>query len=277
MKILVTHLRPDFDAAASCWLIKKYLPGWDNPVFKFVPAGTTLNNTPPDEDPNLIHVDTGLGKFDHHQFEEKLSATKRVFDHLTKENLIKLKDQTAVEKLVDFVNIVDNFGEIDFPDPTADLYEFTLYQLIEGLKLANHNDLQILQISFPLLDAVLVNLKNKIRAESELQEGITFQSKWGKTFAIESKNDETARLALKTGYTLVIRRDPEKGFLRFKTLPEKKYDLTVVYTKLKEVDSKATWFLHSSTNILLNGSSKNPNAVVSSLTLQNLVDLVKGI
>jgi nanoRNase/pAp phosphatase (c-di-AMP/oligoRNAs hydrolase) len=67
MKILVTHFSPDLDAISSCWLIKRYLPDWHTASIKFVPAGQTFENKPVDSVSNIIHVDTGLGRFDHHQ------------------------------------------------------------------------------------------------------------------------------------------------------------------------------------------------------------------
>ncbi len=55
MKTIVTHLSPDLDAIASCWLIKKYLTDWDSAEIRLVPAGTTLNNEPPDDNKEIIH------------------------------------------------------------------------------------------------------------------------------------------------------------------------------------------------------------------------------
>src|SRR3990167_4986033 len=102
-KILVTHISPDLDAIASSWLIKRYLPEWESAEHEFVPAGSTLKNKDPDANKNVIHVDTGLGKFDHHQLKERSSATKRVFDYLAEEGYIKEKDIVTVEHMVQFI------------------------------------------------------------------------------------------------------------------------------------------------------------------------------
>jgi len=42
MKIIVTHTSPDMDAITSVWLIKKFLPGWEDAEVRFVPAGERL-------------------------------------------------------------------------------------------------------------------------------------------------------------------------------------------------------------------------------------------
>jgi len=85
------------------------------------------------------------------------------------------------------------------------------------------------------------------------------------------------KLAQKKGVTCVIRRDPVRKFIRIKTIPTRKYDLTPLYNKLIKIDPKATWFLHMSKNMLLNGSSTNLKTVPSSLTLQKMIEIVKGM
>ena len=89
MKIIVTHNSPDWDAIASIWLIKKFLPGWHEIEIKFVPAGERLNSsklTEPIEEigeNEVIHVDTGLGALDHHQTEdENMSAASLTLDFI---------------------------------------------------------------------------------------------------------------------------------------------------------------------------------------------------
>ena len=44
MKIIVTHASPDMDAITSVWLIRKFLPGWEDAKIQFVPAGERIGN-----------------------------------------------------------------------------------------------------------------------------------------------------------------------------------------------------------------------------------------
>lgn len=276
-KVIVTHVAPDFDALASSWLIRKYMPGWAEANMQFVPAGTTLEGKTVDSDPDVIHVDTGLGRFDHHQIEDNtLSATKVVFETIEKDGYVPVKDSAALSRIVDFVSLIDNFKEAYFHEPTSDIYDFSLYQIIEGLKGVMQNDPELAEFTFKMLDATLINFKNKIRAEEDLRKGLVFQSKYGKSLAIENKNDMVIKLALKSGFDLVIRQD-QFGFLRIKTFPRDGLDLTTLHTKLKDLDPNATWFLHSSKKMLLNGSSKNPTSVASKLTLQKVIEIVQKI
>lgn len=274
-KTVVTHLSVDLDAVTGVWLIKRFLPGWEDAKLAFVQAGTTLDNKEPDK-PDTVHVDTGLGMFDHHQIRDfKESGTKRVFEHILKKGFVKEKDKEALSRIVEFVTSTDHFQEVFFPDPTSDIYDFSLHQVVTGLRAVISDDQERCEIMFIMLDAILQIFRNKISAEKEIKKGYVFQSTCGKTLALESPNEEAVKLAFKMGYEMVVRKDPLKGFVRIKTLPDEKSDLTGLYEKLKKADSQADWYLHVSKNMLLNGSYKNPHMKPSSLSLQTLIDIIK--
>lgn len=277
MKTLVTHRSPDLDAIASMWLVIRNHHGWEDPTLAFVPAGQSLNNMSPDEDPDIIHVDTGLGKFDHHQLQERTSATRIVLEFLKVHGHIRKTNLEPLERIADIVTLYDNFREADFPDPTNDIYSFALNDIINGLKVINQDDEKTVKQTLPLLDAITIIIKNKISAEEEMKKGVTLETKYGKTLILETKNDETMKQALKMGYTFVARKDPDKGFIRIKTKPDPAYDLTELYNAILKVDKTGTWFLHSSKNMLLNGSSKNTDMMASSLTLARLIEIIREI
>ncbi|MBI4004622.1 chromate resistance protein [Candidatus Roizmanbacteria bacterium] len=277
MKTIVTHIHPDLDAITSIWLIKRFLPDWQDADIAFVSAGATYKNLPPDGDPDIIHVDTGLGKFDHHQTDEFTSATKRVFTYLGDKHSITDPSIEALEHIVQQVTEIDHFAEANYPEPTHDRYDFMLTQLIEGLHNLMKDNTSVVNYVLTLLDALLILFENKTKAEHEIKTGFVFESKWGKTLAIETKNEEVMKLALKIGYGMVIRKDPEKGNIRIKTLPKKEMDITPIYKIMQKLDPQATWFLHASKNILLNGSSKGPTMIPSVLPLKKVIEIVRGI
>jgi len=276
-KIIVTHKWPDFDAVSAVWLIKKYLPRFKTAKIEFVSAGSTFKSQPVDSNPNIIHVDTGKGRFDHHQHQGETSAAKKVFEFLKNKNFIPKRDVEPLERIVKLITFFDNFKEIELKNPTADLYDLLLPQIIEGLNLYLKNDYQVIETSFILLESLLLIMKNKVRAEKEIQQGLIFQTRWGKGFAIISGNEETVRYALKSGYAIVVRKDPNKGFLRIKASPLSKVDLTKVYEILKKKDPSATWFLHESKKMLLNGSAKNPTAKPTKLNLPPVIEVLKKV
>lgn len=276
MKIIVTHYSPDFDALAACWLIKRYFPGWSKASIKFVPAGETLEDASVDSNSSVIHVDTGLGKFDHHQNNRNTSATKLVFEYLREKNLVNKKEILPLERMIEIVTMIDHFNEVFLPEPTSDIYDFNLHQLIDGLKNIVQNDIKTCEMTFPLFDAALIGFKNKVRAEDEIKRGFIFESKWGKSLAMENRVEESIKLAQKRGYYLVIRRNPENGMIRIKARPDTKNGLDELYLKLKNSDSKATWYLHPSKRILLNGSMKNPKTKSSTLTLRRIIEIARS-
>ncbi len=97
MKIIVTHMSPDWDAISSVWLIKKFLPGWQDAEVKFVPAGQRYGHGAGDEkaqevieiigEDEVIHVDTGLTPLDHHQTQDvNVSAASLAWDYAREES-----------------------------------------------------------------------------------------------------------------------------------------------------------------------------------------------
>jgi hypothetical protein len=283
MKIIVTHYSPDVDAVTSVWLLKRFLEGWNEAEVKFVAAGTTLEGGVVDSDSDIWHVDTGMGLLDHHQTDEDTCASKRVMEYITK----KIRNQKseirnpfpdeALERMVDVVNDIDHFRESSYPNATNDIYDFGMVGIMDGWKLLYGDDhLKMIQLGMLVLDGIYRKFQDKIWAEKEISEkGIPFKTKWGKGIAVETVNDEIVRLAQKMGYVVAARKDPKKGYVRIKALPDSKADLTTCLNKLKNLDKNATWFLHASRKMVLNGSIKNPLTVPTNLTLREIVNVLR--
>ncbi|OGK28723.1 hypothetical protein A3D06_01460 [Candidatus Roizmanbacteria bacterium RIFCSPHIGHO2_02_FULL_40_9] len=279
MNLLVTHISPDIDAVASCWLIRKYYPGWQDAQLEFVPAGGTLNKAYPDNNSEIIHVDTGMGMFDHHQSPDRTSAAEKVFLFLKEEKSIPHNDLDALLRIVEVIVSVDHFEEIFLDQPDADIHDFNLYALLNGIGLKDRlrSDKKVIEFGESALDALLINIKNKIHAEKTIAEGHSFKTYLGKTLAIESENDECIKLAMKKGFDMVIRKSRKQSYVRIKLHPKVKSSLKKIYLVIKKADPDATWFYHSSGKMLLNGSSKKPDSVPSHLSLDEVIRLVTSI
>ncbi len=79
-KIIVTHISPDFDGIPAIWLLRKFHPEFKSARVELVPAGdNTFGNQPVDSDPDVLHVDVGGGKFDHHKTNEFTCGAKLIF------------------------------------------------------------------------------------------------------------------------------------------------------------------------------------------------------
>lgn len=274
MKTVVTHIGPDLDAITSTWLVKTFFPGWEEAEIVFVPAGTTLNKMNPDGDPEILHVDTGFGRFDHHQTDADTCAAMLVYEEIKKQH----GPDPVLERMVEVVNDVDHFKEVFYPNASADYWEFWIVGQIDGWRLLfSDNPLKIMELGFASLDGIYKVMLNKIWAEKELDQASPFETRWGNGLGFETVNDEVIHQAQKRGYSVVIRKDPKKGYVRIKTLPKPEIDLTPLYERLKSDEPESTWFLHASRHMLLNGSAKNPEMKPTKRTLAELISVIKEV
>lgn len=297
MKIIVAHNAPDLDAITSIWLIKRFLPGWENAELQFVPAGTRLERAKPGDQVNdpiekygedeIIHVDTGLGPLDHHQTSnDKVCGASLTWDFVRENSQMFKNDEgnektiekeQAISRIVEIVVEVDHFKEVFWPNPNADYFEFLLTGIIDGIKLSKPgDDTYCAEFSMSCLDYILNNFENRIWAEEEIRTNSKeFESIWGKGLGLETINDDVIKLAQKSGFAVVLRRDPRKGYVRIKASPASEADLTNTYEQLKKMDPEATWFLHVSKKMLLNGTPKNPKMKPTKLSLSDIISVLK--
>lgn len=273
-KIIVTHMNPDLDAICSVWLLKRFDSDFKDAQVVFVPAGETYRNSKVDSDFDIVHVDTGLGKFDHHQRKEQTCAAQLVFNYL-KSKREELKNDKALLRLIKVVNQIDHFQDCLWPNPTADYYNLNLPDILKGLKAGGWLDNNgLINYGGLCLEGIYISLKIKIKAEEELRFGYQFKTKWGKAVGCLTENNEVLKLGQKMGYMLVIQKDPQTEHVRIKARPDSKVDLSLVKRKLVELDPKATWFLHISKKMLLNGSTKNPKMRPSKLSLKKIIEVL---
>lgn len=285
-RLIVTHHAPDLDAISSVWLLKTFdSQHFADAKVTYVNPGDHLSETAIQElgfsPMDVTHVDTGLGEFDHHQPErarQNICAATLVHDHLLKIHP-ELQDDEALRTLVDQINDIDHFGEIDWPDASHPRYEMMIHQVIRGLEFVHLNDDDAqLNFGFTCLDGTYSSLKQYVRAQEIIDnEGTFFDIGEGKVFAVETRNDDTMKLAQKQGAVLVIRKDPEQGHIRIKARPDSNIELKPLHERVLELDSKGTWYYHPSGKMLINGSRKHTSQVASPLTLQQIIDLVKEL
>ena len=306
MKIIVAHCSPDWDAIGSVWLLKKYLSGWDSAEVKFVPAGERLgsgkdkmanrewqieNGSKVIEmmgEDEVIHVDTGMGALDHHQTSDKnVCAMSKTWDYVQQEiekqgNKFSKEHLEAITRIVRIVVDIDHFGEVYWSNPAADYHEFSLLGLLEGLKyIKQDQDSYYVEFGINCLNAMTARFENRIWAEKEMEEGRKFETRFGQGIEFETINDSVLKLAQKMGYVITVRKDPRKGYVRIKTLParedNKGADLTLAYEQFKKIDPDATWFLHVSKKMLLNGTPKNPKMRPTKLGLDEIIKVLEKI
>lgn len=294
MKIIVTHSSPDMDAITSVWLIKRFLPAWEGAKVEFVPAGERLDRSKDLKnvvetigESEVIHVDTGMGPLDHHQTEsDKVCGASLTWEFIQEESSefkvqnekVKSKEE-AISRIVKVVVDMDHFKEVFWKDAMADYHEFSLVNILDGLKLQKPGQDQFyVDFISNSLDALIHEFENRIWAEKEIAEnGKEFKTSFGRAIGFETLNDTVIKLAQKMGYVLVVRKDPRKGYVRIKASPGTDIDLTLAYEQFKKIDPDATWFLHVGKRMLLNGSVKNPKMKPTSLKLFDIIKVLEQI
>ncbi|MFC1790551.1 hypothetical protein ACFLZP_03650 [Patescibacteria group bacterium] len=278
MKKIVTHLNPDLDAISSIWLLKRFLPGWEKAEVGFVPAGRTWEDEAADSDPNVLHVDTGMGMLDHHQTSDLTCATALTWDYVRQKRRGQPQsplEQEAIGRMVGVVTAVDNARDLGWAEVGEDRFSFYLNNIIYGLKRILIKDDELVEYVLVILDGLLRNLKDKVKAQEKInQEGVEFKTKWGKAVAVETGNEKVLWEAEVAGYVLVIKYDPDflqrvKIYARF----DSKVNLAKVYEEFKKIDPEADWFLHATKRLLLISSA--PDARGTSLKLEQIIDSLK--
>ncbi|MBP9781208.1 hypothetical protein KBC89_00985 [Candidatus Woesebacteria bacterium] len=283
-KLLVTHHAPDLDAVGAVWLFKRFSPElFADAKVTFVNPGETLTRTAAAilgfDLQDVTHVDTGLGEFDHHQPDravQPICAASLVFDDLS-QSFPHLQNDAALRTLVEYINDVDHFGEIHWPDSSHWRYSLMIHELLHGLEFQNpYDDEALLQFGIQCLDAAYSSLKQNLKAyEVIAHNGVEFELSAGIGLGLETSNDDTIKIAQKQGYIVVVRKDPKLGNIRIKARPDSSIDLRKMYDLLCDKDPNSTWYYHNSGKMLLNGSHKHRNQIATKLTLEEVVRMLR--
>lgn len=281
-KLIVTHINPDLDAMAAVWMLKRFHPDFSEAQVEFIYAGSTYKDEPVDSDPEVVHVDTGWGRFDHHQTNERTCAMRLVLDWVGQVNL-KVTGDEALKRMVAVVTEVDYAAaDLKYPGAGEDRYAFLFNErkIISGWQRRYPNQsAKHLEWGLVVLDGVYENLKSKIEAQRVLDQAQVFETVWGQGVAAQTNVFGFMPLAQVSGFAVVILKDQKKGHVRIHGLDQSDkppIDLTAVAAKLRSKDPEATWFLHASKKILLNGSTVNPKMTPTKLSLSEVVEVVRG-
>lgn len=276
-KTLVTHKNPDLDAITSMWLFVRFDQSrYGDAHLEFIPASTTYRSLPVDTDAEIVHVDVGYGRFDHHMPGGYTTCASRlIYEYLVAQGLVAPSD-VALRQMVEFALAIDRFEDSGWEDPLAIRYAYTLHEVIPALhELQVMDNEAVTRYVFVYLDGVYQRLKQVNKATEEIKAGREFNWQGGQAIAILSGNGEVIKIAQKKGYTLVILKHPDYGHMRIKALPEENIDLTPLYDKIMELDRPEQWFLHPSKQMLINGSDKSSPKEPTSLSLDQAVQLVQ--
>jgi hypothetical protein len=260
--VLVGHLHPDLDCLGAMWILRRW-GGLNDAALRFVPAGTTLGGVAVDSDPHIIHVDTGLGRFDHHDVADvSLSASE-----LTRRAVAS--DDRILQRMVEAITRLDHARA---EGGTA----LNIIDLIGGLNLLYPDTPEkVAAVVFMNLDAWYAFEQKQLSLEVAFGSRIEFDTPWGFGIAMESDDGGSSRLAFGAGAVLYVYRDG-KGNMGIVARSRSTIDLTQTYHDLEHIDPDADWYLHPSKRLLVCGTLKSPPRVPSSLSLGEVVGVLRG-
>lgn len=275
----MTHRNPDLDAIMSSWLLVRFdQPNWGDAELVFVPAGSTYKNEKVDSNPDVVHVDIGFGRFDHHQ-EGRFGtcASVLVWEDLVGRGLVAPTD-LALRSMAEHAKAIDLFEDCYYPEAKEARFEFTLSEIIPSLhRLQIYDNEAVTRMVFVYFDGVYQKLKDYHKSLSAIKTGKEFESKWGKGIAIEAAADDAHKIALRLGYQIVVVGDQARGYLGIKTAPHVELPLQVLYDKIVELEDQRLWFYHNSGHMVLHGSDKGPDLPKTSLTVEAILKLIETV
>jgi hypothetical protein len=248
------------------WIAHRWGPYAGAPL-AFCPAGQTLNGMPPDADPEILHVDTGLGRLDHHQPDvasRTICAAKLCAQAFN-------PGDAALRRMTEYVTLVDNAIE----PPGDRVAPFGVTQLISGLNAAHPDDSEaVVRTLFPLFEAWHRAADEVVRAEQALARAEWFDTSWGPGAAVDDEDAPAQALAYAAGAVVYVYRSVS-GRRGYSAAAESSVDLSNVADAVLAADGVGSWYLHPSKKLLLNGSKKVREWTVSPLTLDQLVGFVR--
>lgn len=261
---IVGHLAPDLDCLTAIWILIRFDRAADAEL-EFVPAGTTWQGQAVDVNPHVIHVDTGGGRYDHHQRKSQQLCSAELV-----RRAVAARD-AALERMVRQVCQIDNARA-----PAGEMGFFNINALITGYNLLFPNrPHHVAYAMLPNLDAWYEHEARQIRLEEAFARRLEFETRWGLGIAMESADGGSSKLAYGHGAVLYAYRDGQ-GWMGIAAQSRSSVDLEPVYDDLQSVDDGADWYLHPNHRLLLCGSPKAPPRVPSRLSLAELVQVIQG-
>jgi hypothetical protein len=261
---IVAHLAPDLDCIVAIWMFRRF-GGAPDCRLRFVPAGTTLDNLPVDSDPRIIHVDTGLGRFDHHQRHVRtLSAAELVRRTLAGHD-------EALERMIRQVTLIDNALP---SEPTGS----NMGMLADSFNiLYEHEPERVVELMLPNLDAWYAHEVRQVQLAAAFANRIEFTTPWGRGCAMQGPYGGSSLLAYRSGAVLAVYREERHNWMGVAAQSRSNVDLTALADVLRSRDPDADWYLHPSKRLLLCGTDKAPAKRLSALDLAGLIAIIEGL
>lgn len=265
VKTLITHINPHLDDICGIWLFKKFHPEFKDAKTEFISASHEGEK----ETEERIFVGTGGGKFDEHKEGLDTCAGSLVYEYLKKMGFIPTgSTEQALEKLISWNRLIDT-GKA----PHNEFGAFSVQAFIRTKDNSTENSLKSTDLGIEILNRILEVLKRKEQSILDWEKRVEFQSRFGQLIAIVSETVDR-EFCREMGGDLFLMYDPKNKSVQFFA---NDLDLKEIYSKVKELDPKASWFLHQSHHMVICGSSSAPQSIPTKLSFDELIEVVKNL
>lgn len=266
--MIVTHVSPDIDAIASCWLLQRF-GGLDDEAIAFVNTGSP--------DPAILAeaqsvVDTGRVydpkrlRFDHHHLPGVLAneqcAAAMVYDALCEVR----SDLGYLAPLVALVNSGDTGRQDNGADWSRSL---GIHALLSAQKARRLSDADLLAFGYSLLDLLAERLQGRQEAARALETAMVYRSADGLVWALDGAPQGATWAAFEAGARLVVFHSPGEettavGVQRAGEWQEPHCGTLVLAAMERPTDAEtraelATWFRHNAGFFSGRGTAKAPD------------------
>jgi hypothetical protein len=268
MRTLVTHNQPHLDDLCAMWIMARYLPGWQDATFAFIPANTDPSTVQDTED--RVHVGVGRGRFDEHKGDHGECATTLVAKHVLATAEIPEAELRALDKMVAWA-LEEDLGRL-LSEPRR---EFSIPAALQLAYFSEDRDSErVRALAFGLLDAIMVGLRNHVQIETDWKDRIEFDSRFGRAIAIRTDAQEFSPYAYAKGFDVVVLTGKETPYATIRARATAEADLAPVRDRIAAMED-VPWFFHHSGKMLICGGQKTDGSCRTTLSLEQLIELVK--
>jgi hypothetical protein len=267
---IVTHQRPHLDEVVGIWLLTNFDPACKDFSLEFIP----YFGTAPVGD-NVVTLGIGGGKYDEHRLKDAgTSATELIYNDLMHRGLIPNNghEVKALEWLVRFATNEDNgvgYGQDDDARP------FHIANIVRSHRDRTNSDDAAIRFGMEIISDVMVELNARATFLKDWESRIEFETKWGKGVAVATDYGRSDAFAYSQGFVLRVNKHLTDTIASIKSDPKSNVDLTEAFAKASELEP-TSWYLHQSKKMLISSVSRDSDRTPTSLTLQQLIELVKN-
>lgn len=269
--MIYTHVNPDLDAVSSIWAVKKFIPGYaDHPVSYVNANWNGAGMTEAD-----IAVDIEAGGRGTKGEKDADGRPHSCFVFIVNKHAPE-EDRTALKSVIEFIDAQDSYGSaIKYLAPELNpkaaeiLRVVTIGSIFRALQISYKEPFDVLEVMSAILDGMLEQGRNQLRAEAEADTAKILQS--GKVAILRDGRHQATQFKLfdsgirvivyANGYDLGIFREGQETI---------RMDHPLIKAVVEKAGETREWYSHPTGFLYCRGSRKAPASTPSKVNPADL-------